>query len=64
MNMINSNRYFEELPEDFELLLGGLGSEIRFKIGMLLIERGDLSLSKIAALAQKVRVRRNYSKLS
>jgi len=53
MNMINSNRYFEELPEDFELLLEGLGSEIRFRIGILLIERGDLSLSKIAALIKK-----------
>jgi len=51
--MINSDRYFEELPEDFELLLEALGSEIRFMISVILIEEGDLSFSKITALINK-----------
>jgi len=51
--MINSERYLEELPEDFELLLEALGSEIRFMISVILIEEGDLSFSKIAALINK-----------
>ena len=42
------NSYLERIPQDFELLLKGIGNKIRFKIALFIIKKGESSFKTIA----------------
>jgi len=46
-------KYMNEIPEDFEFLLKALKHNFRIRLSLLLLEKGDLSLSKIATYLKK-----------
>ena len=47
------HKYLNEIPEDFEFLLKALKHNFRIRLSLLLLERGSLSLSKIAKYLEK-----------
>ena len=46
-------QYYNKIPEDFGFLLKGLGNKFRFKLSLLLMENGSLSLSRIVKFVNK-----------
>lgn len=47
------DEYINQIPEDFELLLKGLGNTFRISLVLLIMEKKSLSLSKIIKLTNK-----------
>ncbi|MHA1490932.1 MAG: hypothetical protein ACTSRI_14960 [Promethearchaeota archaeon] len=45
--------YLKNIPEDFELLIKGLGNKFRISLSLLLLEKGDLSLSGISKYTKR-----------
>ena len=49
----NIDYYLKNLPEDFELLLKGLGNKFRFALALLIMDNEPLSFSEITRLTKK-----------
>lgn len=47
------DKYYDKIPKDFEFLIKSLGNKFRFKLSLLLMEKGSLSLSKIVKYVNK-----------
>ncbi len=47
------DKYYDKIPKDFKFLIKSLGNKFRFKLSLLLMEKGSLSLSKIVKYVNK-----------